>query len=181
MQRACLLVGIGLMLLGGQVRARRPSIIASLLGRNGRSRQFGATPGAGIHVQPGQQLRPGFGGTDKPGWFANADRSQFVRIEEKDGRKEYVLMDEEGPGAVVRFWATWHGPGGGPFSNGTLRFYLDGNPQPVIEGPAASILDGGMLCSGPLSEGVSPQTDPRPAGAQSLSADSLCQALQDHL
>ena len=97
---------------------------------------------------------------DKPGWFANADRSQFVRVEEKDGRKEFVLMDQDGPGAVVRFWATWHGPGGGTFSNGTLRFYLDNNPTPVIEGPAASIIDGGALCTGPLSEGVSPQTEP---------------------
>ena len=59
---------------------------------------------------------------DKPGWFANADRSQFVRVEEKDGRKEFVLMDQDGPGAIVRFWATWHGPGGGLFSNGTLAF-----------------------------------------------------------
>lgn len=97
---------------------------------------------------------------DQPGWFANMDRSHFVRIEQQEGRKEYVLMDEDGPGAVVRFWATWQGPRGKPFSNGTLRFYLDHNPQPVIEGPIASILDGGALCAEPLSEGVSPQTEP---------------------
>ena len=70
-------------------------------------------------------------------------------------------MDQDGPGAIVRFWATWHGPGGGLFSNGTLRFYLDNNPTPVIEGPAASIIDEGALCTGPLSEGVSPKTEPR--------------------
>ncbi len=95
---------------------------------------------------------------DQPGWFANMDRSYFVRTEKNDGHNEYVLMDVDGPGAVVRMWATWHGPGGRNFSDGTLRFYLDNNPEPVIEGPISKIIDGGALVTGPLSEGVSPQT-----------------------
>jgi hypothetical protein len=103
-------------------------------------------------------------GPDQPGWFANMDRSYFERVDEHpDGRKEYVLMDVQGPGAVVRFWATWHGPRGErgleEFSNGTLRFYLDNEAQPAIEGPIASILDGGGLCRGPLAQGVSPETE----------------------
>ncbi len=96
---------------------------------------------------------------DQPGWFANWDRSQFLRVEERDGAKEYVLMEDHGPGAVVRFWATWHGPGGGPFSNGTLRFYLDGAEEPVIEGPIAELISGGALVGAPFSQSVSPQTD----------------------
>ncbi len=92
-------------------------------------------------------------------WWANDDRSYFVRIEETNGRKEYVLMDTAGPGAIVRFWATWHGPGGGPFSNGTLRVYLDGQAEPVIEGPMADLISGGALVGPPLSEGVSPDTE----------------------
>lgn len=102
---------------------------------------------------------------DEPGWFANMDRSYFVRTEENEGRTERVMMDVEGPGAIVRIWATWHGPrsqdGGGleEFSNGTIRFYLDGNPKPAIEGPIASIIDGGGLVEGPLSQGVSPKTE----------------------
>ena len=92
-------------------------------------------------------------------WWANADRSYFVRIEETDGRKEHVLMDIAGPGAIVRFWATWHGPGGGPFSNGTLRIYLDGQAEPVIQGAMADIISGGALVGAPLSEGVSPDTN----------------------
>lgn len=94
-----------------------------------------------------------------PTWWANADRSYFLRIEEKDGRKEHVLMDADGPGAIVRFWATWHGPGGGPFSNGTLRVYLDNRDKPVIEGPMADLISGGTLVGKPLSEGVSPTTE----------------------
>lgn len=95
---------------------------------------------------------------DQPGWFANWDRSQFVRVEENAGRREWVLMDAAGPGAVVRFWATWHGPGGGPFSNGTLRIYLDENPTPAIEGPTADLISGGALAPPPLSDSVSPDS-----------------------
>jgi hypothetical protein len=91
-------------------------------------------------------------------WFANWDRSQFVRTEERNGKKEYVLHDAEGPGALVRIWMTWHGPGGGEFSNGTLRVYIDGADKPAIEGPDSEVLDQGVLAGPPLSQGVSPST-----------------------
>lgn len=99
-----------------------------------------------------------------PTWWANADRSYFVRIEENDGHKEHVLIDVDGPGAVVRFWATWHGPGGGEFSNGTLRVYLDGQAEPVIAGPMADLISGGRLVGEPLSHSVSPETAYRHRG-----------------
>jgi len=95
----------------------------------------------------------------KDGWFANWDRSHFVRTEQRDGRTEYVLMDAEGPGALVRFWATWHGPRGTAFSNGTLRVYVDGADAPAIEGPVTDVIDGGLLAGPPLSQGVSPLTE----------------------
>ncbi|MBC8869059.1 MAG: DUF2961 domain-containing protein [Planctomycetes bacterium] len=101
-------------------------------------------------------------GVDKPGWFANWDRSQFVRVEENDGRREYVMLDAEGPGALVRFWGTWHGPRKDgrlqPFTNGTLRVYLDKKPEPAIEGPIADLVSGGKLIGLPFSESVSPET-----------------------
>jgi hypothetical protein len=94
-------------------------------------------------------------------------------------------MDVEGPGAVVRFWATWHGPHGEQglkeFSNGTLRFYLDNDPQPAIEGPIASILDGGGLCRGPLAQGVSPQTQYGQRGHNLYLPSPTQAALQDHV
>ena len=99
-----------------------------------------------------------------PTWWANSDRSYFIRIEDNNGRKEHVLMDIAGPGAVVRFWATWHGPGGGQFSNGTLRVYLDKKAKPVIEGPMANLISGGKLVAEPLSQGVSPETAYRHRG-----------------
>ncbi len=99
-----------------------------------------------------------------PSWWANMDRSYFVRVEENAGRTEHVLMDVDGPGAVVRFWATWHGPGGGEFSNGTMRVYLDGQAEPAISGPLADLVSGGVLAAEPLSQGVSPQTAYRHRG-----------------
>ncbi len=164
MRRAVVVLSwVGLLLTGSQAYAQTVSfgsLLDEMVNRDNLARL--AVPA--YTCSQASSYDRGSVAPDKPGWFANMDRSHFVRTEEKDGRKEYVLMDEAGPGAVVRFWATWHGPGGGPFSNGTLRFYLDENPKPVIEGPAASILDGGSLCTGPLSEGVSPETNPAQQG-----------------
>lgn len=102
-------------------------------------------------------------GVGKPGWFANWDRSQFVRVEEKAGRKEYVMLDAEGAGAIVHIWGTWHGRRNEgklkPFSNGTMRVYLDGKAEPAIEGPIANLISGGKLVGAPFSESVSPQTE----------------------
>lgn len=93
------------------------------------------------------------------GWFANWDRSQFIRIDKKADRTEHVLMDADGPGAVVRFWGTWHGPKGGTFTNGTLRVYVDHADAPVIEGPIVDIISGGALAGEPLSASCSPLTE----------------------
>lgn len=101
---------------------------------------------------------------DKETWFANWDRSQFIRTDEKDGKKEFVLHDADGPGALVRIWMTWHGPGGGEFSNGTLRVYIDGEEKPAVEGPASKVIDQGLLAEPPLSQGVSPQTEYKQRG-----------------
>lgn len=64
---------------------------------------------------------------DKPGWFANNDGSGYVRLETNQGRKEKVLFDEKGPGAIVRFWITTSD------KRGILRFYFDGSKEPEIQ------------------------------------------------
>ena len=101
---------------------------------------------------------------DRPGWFANMDRSWFVRVDERAGRREHVMLDAAGPGAIVRFWGTWHGPRGDggrePFSDGTVRFYLDGSNEPAIEGPISQVLSGGWLAPPPLSQFVAPDCPP---------------------
>jgi hypothetical protein len=73
-----------------------------------------------------------------PGWHANADQAQYIRNEENDGRKELVMMDAEGPGAIVRFWLTTFK------RNGTIRIYFDGQQVPAIEIPAYDLMKSGL-------------------------------------
>jgi hypothetical protein len=69
-------------------------------------------------------------------WFANNDRGHFLRTEERDGATEWVLMDAEGPGAIVRIWSA------NPVDAGILRVYLDGAETPAIEMPFVEMLGG---------------------------------------
>ncbi len=71
---------------------------------------------------------------DPEKWFANADVGQYLRVDERDGRKEFVLMDAEGPGAIVRIWSA--------NPKGTLRIYLDGAAEPALAGAMADLLGG---------------------------------------
>lgn len=93
---------------------------------------------------------------DHKSWFANWDRNMFIRTEDNHGRKEYVLMDAEGPGAIVRIWMTFSGRDSG---RGILRVYLDDYSTPVIEGDALSIISGNQLVEAPLASSVSELTD----------------------
>lgn len=92
---------------------------------------------------------------DSAGWFANADRSNFIRTEENNGRVEQVLLDTEGPGAIVRFWITF----ANYEENGIFRFYFDGETEPRISGEPFSLISRGELVGEPLSASVSVLTE----------------------
>lgn len=68
------------------------------------------------------------------GWFANNDCGQYLRIEDRDGCKEHVMMDAEGPGAIVRIWSA--NPAG------TVRIYIDGEEQPALQAKMSDLLGG---------------------------------------
>lgn len=89
-------------------------------------------------------------------WFANWDRSMFIRVETKKNSKEYVMVDTKGPGTIVRIWMTFSGEDSG---KGVLRIYLDDNELPAIEGNPLDIISGGKLVNEPLSTSVSNKTD----------------------
>ena len=72
-------------------------------------------------------------------WFANGDRGQYLRTETRNGEKEYVLMDTDGPGAIVRFWSA------NPVDAGVVRVYFDGEEAPAIEMPLTDMLGGGGM------------------------------------
>ncbi|TKG95600.1 DUF2961 domain-containing protein [Puteibacter caeruleilacunae] len=83
------------------------------------------------------------------GWHANGDRSYFVRVEEKgNGRFEHVLLDTKGPGAIVRFWSVTSNI---DLLGGTLRFYIDGDSEPVFSGTLEKLIGGDYFSPEPLS------------------------------
>lgn len=80
-----------------------------------------------------------------PEWWANDDWSNFVRIDDVDGKKEYVLMDVSGPGAIVRFWIT------GFQYNRNIKFYLEGATTPTFQMPIDKAIGGDGFAPDPLS------------------------------
>ncbi|MBN2024486.1 MAG: DUF2961 domain-containing protein [Pirellulales bacterium] len=66
-----------------------------------------------------QEAQPG----GPEGWYANADRNWYPRTETRAGKKEFVLADAAGPGAVVRIWSA--------NPTGVLFFYIDGADEPT--------------------------------------------------
>ncbi|MDX2430790.1 MAG: DUF2961 domain-containing protein, partial [Bacteroides sp.] len=93
---------------------------------------------------------------DTLGWFHNFDRNtdsthhNFVRIEENQGRKEWVLMEHEGAGAIVRTWMPFRSAGK-PESTTHIRIYLDGSEEPVLEGNLLGLFNGTGLFPYPFA------------------------------
>ena len=85
---------------------------------------------------------------DSSTWFANNDRSQFVRTMQVGDRTECVMVDAKGPGALTRLW-TANGYGT------VYRFYVDGASEPVVSGVGTNLIGGHVLCPAPLADEVS--------------------------
>lgn len=82
-------------------------------------------------------------------WFANGDAGKFVRVDKNpamEGGEEFVMMEAEGPGAIVRIWSA--------NPTGTVRFYIDGASEPALQAPLADLLGGKWRVAAPLSETV---------------------------
>lgn len=93
---------------------------------------------------------------DPEGWFMNHDFNRspedknFIRIEDRNGEQEWVLMDHAGAGAIVRSWMPWRNPAN-PETDTRIRIYLDGATEPVLEGNMLGIFDGSGLIPFPLA------------------------------
>ena len=93
---------------------------------------------------------------DTIGWFTNHDMNpkdtdtNFIRIEENDGMKEWVLMDHQGAGAIVRTWMPFRSTKN-PKTDIIIKFYFDGAEEPTLEGNMLGLLDGTDLFPFPLS------------------------------
>lgn len=79
-------------------------------------------------------------------WFANADTSQFIREEKNGERTEWVMMEADGPGAIVRWWIT------APHYKNSFYIYVDGATEPTFSGKIDELVGGNALADAPLSE-----------------------------
>ncbi len=82
---------------------------------------------------------------DAEHWFANDDRGNVASVQTTNGRREYVLVDREGSGALVRLWSA------NPERGGILRIVVDGAEHPVVQAPMAELLSGSSAISPPLA------------------------------
>jgi len=95
---------------------------------------------------------------DSKGWFANRDRGHFIRTEINAGRKEWVLMEHDGAGAMGRTWMpdpritpmVLSGRRKVSTELGTLRIYLDGESEPALEGPTYDLFNGTTITEYPF-------------------------------
>lgn len=84
---------------------------------------------------------------DKKGWFNNKDNNtklqhdSFIRIDEVNGEKEWVLIDHKGPGALVRTWMPFHSADN-PTTDIRIRIYVDGATKPTLEGNMLGLFNG---------------------------------------
>lgn len=67
-------------------------------------------------------------------WFANGDAGKFLGEETVGTRKEFVMADLKGPGALLRIWSA------NPV--GVLRFYFDGETEARFAWNMADLLGG---------------------------------------
>jgi len=75
---------------------------------------------------------------DAETWHSNTDYGQFLHTEVNEGRREWVIMEETGPGAIVRFWT----PLLADKDTQVIRFYFDGSPTPAITARLNDLLSG---------------------------------------
>jgi len=100
---------------------------------------------------------------DTTGWFTNADYNtvpkedwlpeqdgNYIRVEDNNGKKEWVIMDHTGPGALVRTWMPFLNPKD-PNTTSIIKIYIDGASEPVLEGNTLGLLNGSGLFPFPLA------------------------------
>ncbi len=93
---------------------------------------------------------------DSAAWYFNHDLNSndkdhnFIRIEEKNGEKEWVLMDHQGAGAIVRTWMPFLKPNKSD-ADMDIKIYLDGAEEPTLQGNMLGLLNGDGLIPYPFA------------------------------
>ncbi len=109
---------------------------------------------------------------DAPGWFADGDGTGFIREEVIDGRREWVLMEHQGPGCLTRIWTPFFYYDLNNHTGPDVRIYLDGSSTPVINESLISLVTGKGRSpprwrASPPAQGISISRSPSPPRARS--------------
>ncbi len=80
-------------------------------------------------------------------WHSNVDYGQFIHTEVNEGRREWVILEDNGPGAITRFWT----PLDAKKDDQIIRFYFDGSPTPAITAKFNELLSGTGFVRPPLA------------------------------
>lgn len=89
---------------------------------------------------------------DKPGWFADSDGEGFIRTEEIEGKPYWVIMEDDGPGCIVKIWAVCFYYGMDNVTGGNVKIFLDGNPEPAISGNLFDLVQGKGAVPAPFAQ-----------------------------
>ncbi|MCK5704276.1 MAG: DUF2961 domain-containing protein, partial [Cyclobacteriaceae bacterium] len=76
----------------------------------------------------------------------------FIRIEENSGKKEWVIMEDEGPGVITKIWAVCFYYGLNNTTGANINFYLDGQSEPVISTNFFKLVKGHDFIKAPFAD-----------------------------
>ena len=95
------------------------------------------------------KFRPDSGRDWGKGWFENHDFGNYIREEIVDGETEYVMLEDNNPGVILRFWTAY----GGYLDDegGDYIIYVDGAEKPVIKMNHKALVGGTGLVGLPFS------------------------------
>ena len=105
------------------------------------------------------------------GWFADSDGVGFIREERHGGRKEWVIMEHDGPGCLTRFWTPYFYYSLDNHRGPNIRIYLDGVQEPVLCENFIELLTGGDYAGAPARE--NDLSVPRPFARHTARAGDL--------
>ena len=89
---------------------------------------------------------------EKPGWFADSDGTGFIRTEMNNGQKEWVLMEDQGPGVITRIWTPAFYYSLNDTIGANIKFYLDGDSVPAINTNFIDLVTGEAFVNPPFAD-----------------------------
>lgn len=89
---------------------------------------------------------------DKPGWFADSDGVGFIREESLGGKKEWVIMEHVGPGAITKMWTPFFYYDFNNRVGPNVRIYLDGSTKPVLDESLIKLVRGEGSIPNPFAQ-----------------------------